>query len=100
GNDTLDWAALAQERQTLAFYMGVSRLDSVQTQLIAHGRAPDTPFALVENGTRADQRVVNGRLTDLSHLARHHAVQSPALLIVGEVAALASTLHWFGATPL
>jgi uroporphyrin-III C-methyltransferase/precorrin-2 dehydrogenase/sirohydrochlorin ferrochelatase len=100
GNDTLDWPALAQERQTLAFYMGVSRLDTVQAQLIAHGRAPDTPFALVENGTRADQRVVNGRLTDLSHLARHHAVQSPALLIVGEVAALAGTLHWFGATPL
>ncbi len=100
GPDTLDWPALAQERQTLAFYMGVSRLDTVQAQLIAHGRAPDTPFALVENGTRADQRVVNGRLTDLSRLARHHAVQSPALLIVGEVAALAGALHWFGAAPL
>src|SRR5690606_13875315 len=93
GPDTLDWPALAQERQTLAFYMGVSRLDTVQAQLIAHGRAPDTPFALVENGTRAEQRVVNGRLTDLSRLARHHAVQSPALLIVGEVAALAGALH-------
>ena len=100
GPDTLDWPALAQERQTLAFYMGVARLDVVQAQLIAHGRAPDTPFALVENGTRADQRVVNGRLTDLSRLARHHAVQSPALLIVGEVAALTGALHWFGAPPL
>jgi len=99
-DDTLDWPALAQERQTLAFYMGVSRLETVQAQLIAHGRAPDTPFVLVENGTRAEQRVVNGRLTDLSHLARHHAVQSPALLIVGEVAALAGALHWFGAAPL
>ncbi|MDH7453890.1 siroheme synthase CysG [Luteimonas composti] len=100
GPDTLDWAALAQERQTLAFYMGVARLEVVQAQLIAHGRPPETPFALVENGTRADQRVVQGRLTDLSHLARHHAVQSPALLIVGEVAALAGALHWFGAPPL
>src|SRR5690606_22748265 len=100
GDDTLDWAALAQERQTLAFYMGVSRLQVVQAQLLAHGRAADTPFALVENGTRPEQRVVNGRLTDLSHLAVQHAVQSPALLIVGEVAALARTLHWFGAAPL
>ena len=100
GDDTLDWPALAQERQTLAFYMGVSRLEVVQAQLIAHGRAPETPFALVENGSRPEQRVVNGRLTDLSQLARHHAVQSPALLIVGEVAALAQTLHWFGAAPL
>lgn len=98
--DTLDWPALAQERQTLAFYMGVSRLDQLQAQLLAHGRAPDTPFALVENGSRPEQRVINGPLTDLSHLARHHAVQSPALLIVGEVAALAGALHWFGAAPL
>jgi len=98
--DTLDWPALAQERQTLAFYMGVSRLDVLQAQLIAHGRAPDTPFALVENGSQPRQRVVNGALTDLSHLARHHAVQSPALLIVGEVAALAGTLHWFADAPL
>jgi len=98
--DTLDWPALAQERQTLAFYMGVARLDVLQERLIAHGRSPDTPFALVENGSRPEQRVVNGTLTDLSHLARSYAVQSPALLIVGEVAALAGTLHWFGAAPL
>jgi uroporphyrin-III C-methyltransferase/precorrin-2 dehydrogenase/sirohydrochlorin ferrochelatase len=98
--DTLDWPALAQERQTLAFYMGVARLDVVQGQLLAHGRAPDTPFAIVENGTRPEQRVVTGRLTDLSHLAQRHAVQSPALLIVGEVAALADALHWFGDAPL
>ena len=98
--DTLDWPALAQERQTLAFYMGVARLDVVQAQLLAHGRAADTPFALVENGSRPEQRVVTGTLTDLSQLARRHAVQSPALLIVGEVAALAGTLHWFGAAPL
>ena len=98
--DDLDWGALARDRQTLAFYMGVARLDVVRSQLLAHGRAPDTPFALVENGTRAQQRVVCGRLTELSHLARHHAVQSPALLIVGEVAALAGSLHWFGAAPL
>jgi uroporphyrin-III C-methyltransferase/precorrin-2 dehydrogenase/sirohydrochlorin ferrochelatase len=44
--DTLDWAALAQERQTLAVYMGVAGLETVQAQLLAHGRAADTPFAL------------------------------------------------------
>ena len=98
--DTLDWPALAQERQTLAFYMGVARLDVVRSQLLAHGRGADTPFALVENGSRPEQRVITGALTDLSQLAHHHAVQSPALLIVGEVAALAGALHWFGAAPL
>ncbi len=96
----LDWSALAREKQTLAVYMGVSGLDAFATQLIAHGREASTPFALIENGSRANQRVVAGPLSDLSRLARLHDVQSPALLIVGEVAALANTLHWFGDAPL
>ena len=58
-----------------------------------------TPFALIENGSRADQRVVRGTLDDLPGTAAH-GVRSPALLIVGAVAALADTLHWFGAAPL
>ncbi|MGP1667017.1 MAG: siroheme synthase CysG, partial [Rhodanobacter sp.] len=98
--DTLDWPALAQERQTLAVYMGVAGLDVVQAQLLAHGRASDTPFALIENGSRADQRVVTGTLANLVARARVHEVRSPALLILGEVAALASRLAWFGAAPL
>ncbi|UYK85859.1 uroporphyrinogen-III C-methyltransferase [Xanthomonas sacchari] len=98
--DTLDWTALAQERQTLAVYMGVAGLDMVRTRLLAAGRAAGTPFALVENGSRAEQRVVRGTLADLPDTARAHAVRAPALLILGEVAALADTLHWFGAAPL
>ncbi|WP_295935341.1 uroporphyrinogen-III C-methyltransferase [uncultured Xanthomonas sp.] len=98
--DTLDWTALAQERQTLAVYMGVAGLDTVRTRLLAAGRAAGTPFALVENGSRAEQRVVSGTLADLPDTARAHAVRAPALLILGEVAALADTLHWFGAAPL
>ena len=98
--DTLDWASLALERQTLAVYMGVAGLDALGERLIAHGRAATTPFALVENGSREGQRVVTGPLSELAERARAHAVQSPALLIVGEVAALADTLHWFGDAPL
>jgi uroporphyrin-III C-methyltransferase/precorrin-2 dehydrogenase/sirohydrochlorin ferrochelatase len=99
-HDTLDWAALAQERQTLAVYMGVAELGVLQAQLIGHGRAPSTPFALVENGSRAEQRVITGCLANLAERATFHAVRSPALLILGEVAALAPSLAWFGAPPL
>lgn len=95
-----DWSALAKERQTLAIYMGVAGLDELQRELIAHGRDPATPFALIENGSRREQRVVTGTLADLARRAQHHAVQSPALLILGEVAALANTLHWYGSPPL
>lgn len=98
--NALDWAALAQERQTLAIYMGVAELGTLQARLLEHGRAPDTPFALVENGSRKSQRVVTGRLGELTGQAAAHAVRSPALLILGEVAALAPTLAWFGAPPL
>jgi uroporphyrin-III C-methyltransferase/precorrin-2 dehydrogenase/sirohydrochlorin ferrochelatase len=99
-DDGLDWAGFAREKQTLAFYMGVSGLERVRARLLAHGRAASTPCALVENGSRPEQRVVVGTLDDLPECARRHDVRSPALLFVGEVAALAAELHWFGAAPV
>jgi uroporphyrin-III C-methyltransferase/precorrin-2 dehydrogenase/sirohydrochlorin ferrochelatase len=98
--DTLDWPALAQDRQTLAVYMGVGELESLQARMLEHGRLPSTPFALIENGTRREQRVITGTLANLAARAGGHEVQSPALLILGEVAALATRLAWFGAPPL
>ncbi len=100
GDAEHDWATLSQANQTLAFYMGVSGLARLRDNLIAHGRAASTPFALVENGSRPEQRVIAGTLDELPELARRHAVQAPALLVVGEVAAFATQLHWFGRTPL
>lgn len=95
---TLDWASLAREKQTLAFYMGVSQLDHLSRQLLVHGRAPTTPFALVENGTRPTQRVLTGTLAELVSLAGQHAFKAPSLLLIGEVTALAPKLQWFGAS--
>jgi uroporphyrin-III C-methyltransferase / precorrin-2 dehydrogenase / sirohydrochlorin ferrochelatase len=99
-DDGLDWAALAAPRQTLAFYMGVSALERVRARLLAHGADPQTPFALIENGARPEQRTVIGTLETLPALARAHAVRSPALLLIGAVTALAPALHWYGAPPL
>ena len=98
--DRLDWALLATGNQTLAFYMGVSGLERIRDKLVAHGRLPSTPFAIIENGSRPEQRVITGQLSALPELARSHDVCAPALLIVGEVAALATRLHWFGREPL
>ena len=98
--DTLDWQVLAQERQTLAVYMGTSELPTLQQRLIAHGRAGTTPFAIIENGSRPEQRVITGTLSTLVERATGCDVRSPALLIIGEVAALARSLAWFGRPPL
>lgn len=94
--NTLDWVDLSRERQTLAIYMGVSQLDELTTQLLAHGRAPNTPFALIENGSLPNQRTLTGVLDDLPTLAARHDLHSPAMLILGEVAALADAAHWYG----
>ncbi|MGB3291110.1 MAG: siroheme synthase CysG [Burkholderiaceae bacterium] len=97
--DTLleDWPSLARGKQTLAFYMGVAQLDWLAEQLMSHGRSGDTPFAMVENGTRANQRVLHGRLENLAELAGRHEMKAPSLLLIGEVAGLAPDLEWFGA---
>jgi uroporphyrin-III C-methyltransferase/precorrin-2 dehydrogenase/sirohydrochlorin ferrochelatase len=92
----MDWPALAQDHQTLAVYMGVARVDEFTQRLLQHGRSADTPFAIVENGTLPQQRVVTGVLRELPALANMHAIHPPALLIVGEVAALARDHAWFG----
>ena len=95
-----DWESLAKSRDTLVVYMVVSALKEFRDQLRRRGRAGATPVALIENGTRPDQRVLLGQLDSIVELAAAHAVQSPALLIVGEVAALGQSLHWFGAPPI
>ena len=95
-----DWNDLARTGQTLVVYMGVAALAGFAQKLIAHGRSPDTPAALIENGSRPEQRVVSATLATLHALARAHGIVSPALLVVGEVASFADTLHWYGAAPL
>lgn len=95
-----DWAALAVGRQTLAVYMGVRALPMLRERLLTHGARPDTPFAMVENASLPQQRTVCGTLVELVELAAQHAVQSPALLILGPTAQYARQLHWYGAPPL
>ena len=86
--DRLDWPSLARDRQTLVFYMAVARFDDLMNALIANGRAADTPVAVVERGTTPEQRVVRGTLGQLQMLKEAQRIESPAILIVGEVAAM------------
>ncbi len=98
--DTLDWQALAADRQTLAVYMGVGQLGRIRDRLLAAGRAASTPFALIEKGSTPEQRVVAGTLGELPEVAARHGIAAPALLILGEVAALGRTLAWRGVSDL
>ncbi|WP_417514153.1 siroheme synthase CysG [Minwuia sp.] len=85
GEADLDWRLLASARHTLAIYMGIDTARQSRTHLIAHGRSPATPVAIIENGTLPDQRTVHGRLDDLPDLLARERIASPALIIIGEV---------------
>ena len=89
GEPDVDWAALARPRHTLVVYMGATRAGSLAARLIDHGRAPETPIAIIENGTRADERIITGTLATIPALVRSARVGAPALIVIGEVAALA-----------
>ncbi|MGY4041284.1 uroporphyrinogen-III C-methyltransferase [Aeromonas hydrophila] len=94
GAQDLDWPLLAKDKQTLVFYMGLSSCATIREQLLTHGKAGDTPVALIERGTRPSQRVIRGTLDQLPELAV--GVESPALIMVGSVVTLAEQLAWFG----
>jgi uroporphyrin-III C-methyltransferase/precorrin-2 dehydrogenase/sirohydrochlorin ferrochelatase len=96
-NEAIDWDQLARPAQTVVFYMGLGQLEQILSRLCAHGAPESRAAAIVEQGTRAGQRVVTGTLADLAPKARQAGIQSPALLIVGEVTRLHETLQWFNA---
>ncbi len=91
-----DWHSLSRPRQTLVIYMGLMKSSHIQQQLLQAGRAATTPVAILENGTRPEQRVIIGTLAELASLVEQHQVQSPALLVIGEVVSLQHKLAWFG----
>nr|WP_314490048.1 siroheme synthase CysG [uncultured Pseudomonas sp.] len=95
GSSNLPWRDLVAPNQTLVFYMGLVGLPAICAELIAHGRAADTPAALVQQGTTRNQRVFTGTLADLPALVARHEVHAPTLVIVGEVVKLREKLAWF-----
>jgi uroporphyrin-III C-methyltransferase / precorrin-2 dehydrogenase / sirohydrochlorin ferrochelatase len=93
-----NWAALAQGGQTAVFYMGLARVAHISERLIAHGAPATRPAALISQGTTAEQRVVNATLATLPAIAAAAKLESPTLLVVGDVAALSGQLGWFSGT--
>ncbi len=94
------WEALAEGVDTLVIFMGTKRLDALSERLVAGGRAPETPAAVVEWGTHPRQRTVVGTLASIAAAAREAAVEAPSLAVIGEVVRLRERLAWFEARPL
>jgi len=96
----LPYEALAKLGGTLVILMGVNGLALLVERLIAEGLAPDTPAAMIEWGTTARQRVVEGTVETLVKLAEDAAIDSPATTVIGEVVRLrAAGVQWFDLFP-
>ncbi|WP_363322076.1 uroporphyrinogen-III C-methyltransferase [Accumulibacter sp.] len=95
GTINLDWPSLARPRQTVVFYMGVGGLSEICRQMMAHGLPAEHPAAVVQNGTTRRQRVLTADLATLPARVAAAGISSPALIIVGTVVRLHSTLAWF-----
>lgn len=91
----LNWFQLAQPHQTVVFYMGLHGIEVITRELIKHGRSPDTPAALVQQGTTPRQRVFCGTLTTLAEIVAREQPKPPTLIIVGEVVSLQEQFGWY-----
>lgn len=91
----IDWGGIAGTGKTAVVYMGVKQAEALRAGLLDANISADQPVALVENGSRENQRVIAGTVATIPALARQVSSGSPGLLIIGQVAALAESLGWF-----
>ena len=92
---TLDWDSLVRPNQTVVIYMGLAGLEAICDGLLRHGLPPETPAALIEQGTTAAQVVHTGTVGTLASSIEGKGVRAPTLAIVGEVVRLRDKLAWY-----
>ena len=100
GVQKINWNALANEKGTLVFMMGLSNLESIVENLAKNGKDINTPSAIVMKGTGAKQRKVIGTLETISSLAKENNIKSPCIIVVGDVVNLSEKLSWYEKKPL
>ena len=97
---SINWDKLATGVDTLIFLMGMGNLPKITDRLIQCGRAPDTPVALIRQGTTPKQQTLTGTLETIAGIARSASFQPPVVIVVGEVVKLREVLAWFEKRPL
>jgi uroporphyrin-III C-methyltransferase / precorrin-2 dehydrogenase / sirohydrochlorin ferrochelatase len=88
----IDWRQFSDSEQTLVLYMGVSTAREISTRLIDGGLPASTPVAVIENGTRPDQRVLRSSLAEVAEVLHNETVTGPAILVIGAVARLSNEI--------
>jgi uroporphyrinogen III methyltransferase/synthase len=92
---SLDYSKLADPGRTLVLLMATANLSEITGELVANGLAPQTPVAVVQDGTRPSQRTVSGTLATICDEVSRAQIGAPAVVVVGPVVELRSELRWF-----
>jgi uroporphyrin-III C-methyltransferase len=98
GKSTLDWDLLARFRGTIVILMGVKNLASIASGLVARGKDPATPVAIIERGLAPGQRVTTGPLGEIGEIAKKAGAKPPAVIVIGSVVSLYREEELCGAT--
>jgi uroporphyrinogen III methyltransferase/synthase len=96
----INWNGLAQSSGTLVFLMGIANLCKIVKKLTDLGRSPNTPAAVVGNGTMLNQRTVIGTLANIDQKVKDAHLGAPGIIVVGDVVNLSEYLNWFESRPL
>ena len=97
---TIHWDHLAQSHGTLVFLMGMANLPLIAEKLMANGKKATTPVAIIQWGTRPEQRTLVGQLDTIAAEVQKQKFSNPSIIIVGEVVSMREKLQWFEKQPL
>jgi uroporphyrinogen III methyltransferase/synthase len=100
GESSIDWGRISTGSDSLVFLMGMGNLAHIVDKLVQNGRQPDTPIAVISQGTTPKQRTITGTLEDIVNHARKEGFEPPAVIVVGEVVRLREQIRWFDNLPL
>ncbi len=95
--EAVDWAAIAKASPVIVLYMALPHLERIAARLIAAGRAPDEPVAVISRATTAAQRVVTAPLAEAAARAAAAGIDAPTIVVIGQIVRLRDRLDWLGA---
>lgn len=96
----IDFEALVRTKGTLVFLMGVTALEDIMNGLLKAGMEPDMPAAILQKGTTADQKRIVATVASLKDEVERQGIETPAIIVVGKVCALADKFAWYEQLPL
>ena len=91
--ERINWEEIAKLDATIVILMGISNLERNVSRLLKGGKHPDTPVAIIEKATTPDQRVVEGKLSNIIEIAKREKVRAPAVIVIGDVVSLRDILR-------